>query len=418
VATLDTLTALVDELVLTRNQLLRLARARGEAGPPGVAGLAAPLQRLSRITSDLQAGVMRTRLQPVGAAWNRLPRLVRDLGHELGKRIELVTTGAQTELDRHVLELIRDPLIHMVRNSADHGLEDPATRRAAGKPETGRITLAAFLEAGHVVIELADDGRGLDLARIRARAAALGLASRAELDAMPDARVGRFIFHPGFSTATRVTAVSGRGVGMDVVKTNIERLGGSIDLTTSPGQGCAFTIRIPLTLAVVAALILEVAGQRFAMPQLSVLELVRVAGGAAGPTIERLRGAPMLRLRDRLLPLVSLPVLLQLETAPAAFDAGWVVVTRVGAASLGILVDGVADTEEIVVKPMAPILRHTTLFGGSTILGDGSVIMVLDPAGIARASRIEAPAVGLPSALTPCFGCPTDRWCCCPSPTC
>lgn len=396
---LENLMTLVSELVLTRNQLLQLTRGRDAqrraTETAETAALAAPLQRLSQITSDLQEGVMKTRMQPVGAAWNKLPRIVRDLSHELGKRIELIMTGAETELDRQVLELIRDPLTHMVRNSADHGLEEPTSRRAAGKAETGRITLTAFHEGGHVVIEISDDGRGLDVSRICAKAAALGLAAQADLDTMPDAQVCRFIFHPGFSTAASVTAVSGRGVGMDVVKTNIERIGGTIDLKTVPGQGTTFTIKIPLTLAIVSALIVEAAGQRFAIPQLSVVELVRTGSGdptASGPAIERMHGTPVLRLRDRLLPLVSLEHLLQLDVDSAHAreqDAGQhVVVSQIGAASLGIIVDRVFDTEEIVVKPMAPILRHVTLFGGNTILGDGSVIMILDPVGIARASGI------------------------------
>ncbi len=293
VEVLENLMTLVSELVLTRNQLLQLARtkdaarqgaarqgaARQDAALADGAAFAAPMARLSQITSDLQEGVMKTRMQPVGAAWNKLPRLVRDLGHDLGKRIDLVMTGAETELDRQVLELIRDPLTHMVRNSADHGLEDAATRRAAGKAEAGRISLTAFHEGGHIVIEIADDGRGLDLARIRAKAATQGLASQAELDAMPEAQLSRFIFHPGFSTAAQVTAVSGRGVGMDVVKTNIERIGGTIDLKSAPGQGSTFTIKIPLTLAIVSALIVAVAGQRFAIPQLSVVELVHAREG-------------------------------------------------------------------------------------------------------------------------------------------
>jgi two-component system chemotaxis sensor kinase CheA len=227
------------------------------------------LQRLSHITSDLQEGVMKTRMQPIGNAWNKLPRLVRDLARDLGKPIDLVMRGDDTELDRQVLELIKDPLTHMVRNSADHGLEPPAERRAAGKRETGRITLNAFHEGGHIIIEIADDGRSLSVERIRAKALAQGLATEAELAAMNEAQIQRFIFDAGFSTATEVTAVSGRGVGMDVVKTNIERIGGTIGLTSRPGQGTTFTIKIPLTLAIVAALVVQAGGERFAIPQIS-----------------------------------------------------------------------------------------------------------------------------------------------------
>ena len=309
---LEDLMTLVSELVLTRNQLLQLARTQENSG------FTVPLQRLSHITSDLQEGVMKTRMQPIGNAWNKLPRLVRDLARETGKKIELTMLGADTELDRQVLELIKDPLTHMVRNSADHGLEDPAERRAAGKPETGRITLNAFHEGGHIIIEIADDGGGLPVDRIRAKALANGLATEAELDRHERQQVQRFIFRAGFSTAAKVTAVSGRGVGMDVVKTNIEKIGGTIDLKSTPGQGTTFTIKIPLTLAIVSALIVEAGGERFAIPQISVVELVRARRRKAeaqrlGIVIERINDTPVLRLRDRLLPLVSLTGLLALD---------------------------------------------------------------------------------------------------------
>ena len=381
---LEDLMTLVSELVLTRNQLLQLARNEQNSA------FAVPLQRLSHITTDLQEGVMKTRMQPIGNAWNKLPRLVRDLGHELGKKIDLVMRGAETELDRQVLELIKDPLTHMVRNSADHGLEGSEERRAAGKPETGRITLNAYHEGGHIIIEIADDGRGLSIERIRAKAQALGLASEVELAAMSERQIQRFIFHAGFSTAAAITAVSGRGVGMDVVKTNIERIGGTIDLKSTQGAGTIFTIKIPLTLAIVAALIVEAGGERFAIPQISVVELVRagLAGEAASdqPVIERINETPVLRLRDRLLPLVNLRELLGLGAAAGVAREFYIVIAQVGSSLIGVIVDRVFDTEEIVVKPVAPILRHITMFSGNTILGDGSVIMILDPNGVARAS--------------------------------
>ena len=391
---LEDLMTLVSELVLTRNQLLQLARIQANTS------FTAPLQRLSHITSDLQEGVMKTRMQPIGNAWNKLPRLVRDLSHDLGKKIELVMLGADTELDRQVLELIKDPLTHMVRNSGDHGLETPAERRAAGKPEAGRITLNAFHEGGHIMIEIADDGRGLPVGRIRKKAIAQGLASEAEMAAMSEAQIQRFIFRAGLSTAAAVTSVSGRGVGMDVVKTNIERIGGIVDLKSVEGQGTTFTIKIPLTLAIVSALIVEAGGERFAIPQLSVVELVRAGGPRPDaedhgePTIERIDETLVLRLRDQLLPLVNLNDLLQLrdidapEVAAARDGSVYIVVAQVGACTLGIIVDRVFDTEEIVVKPVAPVLREITMFSGNTILGDGSVIMILDPNGIARATGI------------------------------
>lgn len=334
---------------------------------------------------------MKTRMQPIGNAWAKLPRLVRDLANELGKKIDLEMRGADTELDRQVLELIKDPLTHMVRNSGDHGLEKPADRRAAGKPETGRILLNAYHQGGHIIIEIGDDGRGLPVEKIRAKVLAQGLTTEAELAQMSEHDVLRFIFRPGFSTAQQITSVSGRGVGMDVVKTNIERIGGTIELRSKEGRGTTFTIKIPLTLAIVSALIVQAGGERFAIPQIGVVELVRVGDEHEGNTrIEMIKDAPVLRLRDRLLPLVSLSSLLRLREAPVGGLKGYVVVMQVGANVFGIVVDRVFDTEEIVVKPVAPILRHITMFSGNTILGDGSVIMILDPNGVARGAGITA----------------------------
>ena len=385
VEVLEDLMTLVSELVLTRNQLMQLARVSSDSQ------ISVPLQRLSHITSELQEGVMKTRMQPIGNAWAKLPRLVRDLANELGKKIDLEMRGADTELDRQVLELIKDPLTHMVRNSGDHGLEGPADRRAAGKPETGRILLNAYHQGGHIIIEIGDDGRGLPVEKIRAKVLAQGLTTEAEFAQMNEHDVLRFIFRPGFSTAQQITSVSGRGVGMDVVKTNIERIGGTIELRSKEGRGTTFTIKIPLTLAIVSALIVQAGGERFAIPQIGVVELVRVGDEHEGNTrIEMIKDAPVLRLRDRLLPLVSLSSLLRLREAPIGGLKGYVVVMQVGANVFGIVVDRVFDTEEIVVKPVAPILRHITMFSGNTILGDGSVIMILDPNGVARGAGITA----------------------------
>ena len=397
VGVLENLMTLVSELVLTRNQLLQISRNSKEPI------FATPVQRLSQITSDLQEGVMKTRMQPIGSAWSKLPRLVRDLGQELDKPMELRMLGAETEIDRQVLELVRDPLTHMVRNSADHGLEMPAERRAAGKPASGTITLNAYHEGGHITVEISDDGRGLPLDRIREKIKAKGLVSDVELAGMTTAALQRFIFHPGFSTAAQVTSVSGRGVGMDVVKTNIERIGGTIELDSRPGQGTTFTIKIPLTLAIVSALIVEAANERFAIAQSSVAELVHAEYVQLGAetrrsqaVIEQIDGTSILRLRDKLLPLVTLAELLKLK--PAGEDSGqrgvYVVVVSVGSGSLGIVVDRVFDTEEIVVKPVAPVLRDIAMFSGNTVLGDGAVIMILDPNGIARAVNIVSSAAG------------------------
>jgi len=377
---LENLMTMVSELVLTRNQLLQILRAQKDSE------FATPLQRLNHVTSELQEGVMKTRMQPIGNAWAKLPRLVRDLAHELGKKIDLQMLGADTELDRQVLELIKDPLTHMVRNSADHGLESTAERVAAGKPDIGRVTLNAYHEGGHIIIEISDDGRGLNIDKIKSKAIQNGLATEAELAGMSMQQIHQFIMKPGFSTATKVTSVSGRGVGMDVVKTNIEKIGGTIEMNSVEGRGTTFVIKIPLTLAIVSALIVECGGERFAIPQISVIELVRAAADSEH-TIERIKGTPVLRLRNRLLPLVSLQTLLRLgDKNLADAEETFIVVTQVGNYTFGIMVDKVFDTEEIVVKPVAPILRHIEIFSGNTILGDGTVIMILDPNGIASAT--------------------------------
>jgi two-component system chemotaxis sensor kinase CheA len=377
---LENLMTMVSELVLTRNQLMQISRNEKDSE------FTVPLQRLSQVTSELQEGVMKTRMQPIGNAWSKLPRLVRDLSIELNKKIDLVMLGADTELDRQVLELIKDPLTHMVRNSADHGIEEGADRVAAGKPEGGTITLNAYHEGGHIIIEIKDDGKGLDPEKIKAKAIANGLVAESEADSLSEQQIQQFIFRAGFSTAAQVTSVSGRGVGMDVVRTNIEKIGGTIELKSVFGRGSTFIIKIPLTLAIVSALIVEAGGERFAIPQLSVVELVRASSNSEHK-IEEVHGTPVLRLRNRLLPLVSLRRLLRLDEGVEEMpQETFIVVLQIGTYSVGIMVDRVFDTEEIVVKPVAPILRNITLFSGNTILGDGSVIMILDPNGIAAAS--------------------------------
>ncbi len=558
---LENLMTLASEMVLTRNQLMQMVRGKDDSE------FTTPLERLSLITTDLQEGVMKTRMQPIGNAWAKLPRIVRDLSVESGKKVELLMLGAETELDRQVLELIKDPLIHMVRNSVDHGLESPADRLAAGKPETGKINLNAFHEGGHIVIEIADDGRGLDIDRIKDKVIQNDLASEAEVEGMSERQIQQFIFKAGFSTAEKVTSVSGRGVGMDVARTNIEKIGGTIELNSVTGQGSTFTIKIPLTLAILSALIVECAEQRFAIPQISVLELVRVSSHS-DHNIEMINESPVLRLRNRLLPLVSLRGLLELgggdaslmargnggtppvakssllEDAPVLDDAdiklvqdsfaklesgtgdagadfydrlfdiapdlkplftgdmkaqgrklmtmiktavsglgdldslipvledlgrrhggygvkdadcetvgaallwllekglgedfsdetrdAWfavctllarvmteaagreaetaagtadqkdelfIVVTQVGTYTFGIIVDRVFDIEEIVVKPVAPIIRDIPFYSGNTILGDGSVIMILDANGIATATGQGAMSLAPPEAV-------------------
>jgi len=373
---LENLMVIASELVLTRNQLNQISRSQKD-NP-----FAAPLQRLNHVTSELQEGVMKTRMQPIGNAWSKLPRIVRDLSVELQKKIDLQMMGADTELDRQVLELIKDPLTHMVRNSADHGIEIPADRQMAGKPETGVILLNAFHEGGHIIIEISDDGRGLSLNKIKAKITQNGLASESDVATMNEQQIMQYIFKPGFSTAAQVTAVSGRGVGMDVVKTNIEKIGGTIDLQSTEGKGSRFLIKIPLTLAIVSALIVECAGERFAIPQISVVELVH-ASAQSEYRVERINNTPVLRLRNRLLPLVSLRRTLRLGEDKSNEEMSFIVVVQVGSSTFGMIVDRVFDTEEIVVKPVSPILRNITMFSGNTILGDGSVVMILDPNGVA-----------------------------------
>jgi two-component system chemotaxis sensor kinase CheA len=379
VDTLEHLMTMVSELVLTRNQLLEISRRNEDTE------FKVPLQRLSNVTAELQEGVMKTRMQPIGNAWQKLPRIIRDLSGELGKQIELEMHGADTELDRQVLDLIKDPLTHMVRNSADHGLETPAERVAAGKPEQGTIRLSAYHEGGHILICIADNGRGLNTEKIKAKAVSNGLVSEAELEKMTEAQIHKFIFAPGFSTAASITSVSGRGVGMDVVRTNIDQIGGTIDVKSVAGEGSSVTIKIPLTLAIVSALIVEAAGDRFAIPQLSVVELVRARANSEH-RIERIKDTAVLRLRNKLLPLMHLKKLLKVDDGSSSDpENGFIVVTQVGSQTFGIVVDGVFHTEEIVVKPMSTKLRHIDMFSGNTILGDGAVIMIIDPNGIAKA---------------------------------
>ncbi len=404
VGVLENLMTMVSELVLTRNQLLQILRHQKESEFSG------PLQRLNQVVSELQDGVMKTRMQPIGNAWAKLPRIVRDIALELGKKIDLQMHGKDTELDRQVLEMIKDPLTHMVRNSADHGLEIPQDRVKAGKAETGRIRLNAYHEGGHIIIEISDDGKGLAVDKIRAKILEKGLATEDELASLSTSQIQHFIFKAGFSTAEQVTSVSGRGVGMDVVRNNIENIGGSIELKSTEGKGTTFLIKIPLTLAIVSALIVETAKERFAIPQLAVRELV-MASENGKSRIETIKGTPVFRLRDQLLPLVDLRSLLRLNDIEAAseyeggdgaaidddadkpkklsedskqINSDYIVVTQVGGYQFGIIVDRVYDTEEIVVKPVASILKSIDLFSGNTILGDGSVIMILDPSGIAK----------------------------------
>jgi two-component system chemotaxis sensor kinase CheA len=376
VTLLDSLMNLVGELVLTRNQMLQNAAAREDVD------LARTTHRLNLVAGELQEGVMRTRLQQIDTLWSKLPRVVRDLSVQLGKTVQLDMVGRETELDKTILEAVRDPLTHLVRNSIDHGIESPADRLAAGKPAEGTLVLRAFHEGGQVSIEITDDGAGIDPVKLRDKAVSKGLITREAADRLSDHEATALIFTPGFSTASALTNVSGRGVGMDVVKTNIERIGGSIDLSSDPGRGTTVRIRIPLTLAIIPALVVTAAENRFAIPQVNLLELVRLDAAQAASAIENVHGAPVYRLRGRLLPLVDLREQLGLDAVER--ETTYVVVLQADNQQYGLVVDDILDTEEIVVKPLGNQLRHLPLYAGATIMGDGAVALILDATAIAR----------------------------------
>lgn len=376
VGVLDRLMGIVSELVLTRNQLLEISSAVGDET------VKASVQNLSGVTSDLQDAVMRVRMQPVERLFATLPRLVRDLSIDLGKKIELVTFGAETELDRQVIELIRAPLTHIIRNAADHGLESIAERLALGKPEIGTIRVSATYDAGQITIEVKDDGRGLDFTGIKTKAVARGLVTEEALSRMSDQEIFQFVMLPGFSTASSVTRVSGRGVGMDVVRENIQSIGGTVSLNSRQGRGTTVTLRIPLTLAIAPALILSSGGSRFAIPQMAVVEVVGLGEGF-DHQIQLIHDAPVLRLRGDALPLANLVEALDLA-APGEKPPrnGFAVILRVGGVRFGLLVEAIADVQEVVIEPLVGPLTRIGVFSGQTILGDGGVVLILDPAAI------------------------------------
>ncbi|MBV7255180.1 chemotaxis protein CheW [Pacificimonas sp. WHA3] len=377
VSLLEELMTSVSELVLTRNQLMQEHKQAGhdEMDPP--------LQRLSAQIYRLQDSVMRTRMQPISGAWNVLPRIVRQLGIDLDKSIDLVMEGGETELDRQMLEMIKDPLTHMVRNSGDHGIETRTARLAAGKPPAGTIHLSAAQEGGHITIDLSDDGCGLNLPKLKEKAVEHGVLTSAQADEASDMQLARLIFMPGMSTAKEVTQISGRGVGMDIVRANIEKIGGTIEVDTKMGEGTRFRIRIPLTLAIMPALIIGVGPEKarahFAIPQIAVAELVRTDADSEH-RVETVAGARVIRLRGRLLPLIDLGHTLGMPGG--ATDH--VLIIRGAGNEYGVLVDEVFDTEELVVKPVSHPLAGLSLYAGNAILGDGQVIMILDANGLAE----------------------------------
>ena len=381
---LDALMTLVGELVLTRNQIVQHASTRADPG------LVRSSQRLNLIASELQEGVMKTRMQPIDSIWSKVPRVVRDLSHTCGKQVRVEMEGKETELDRTILESTKDPLTHLVRNAVDHAIETPEERIAAGKHPEGTLLLRAYHEGGQVNIEITDDGKGIDPAVIGAKAIEKGLVSAEQLGRMTPREIVNLIFLAGFSTAAAVTNVSGRGVGMDVVKTNIEKIGGTIDVQSHVGRGTTFRIKIPLTLAIIPALTVTCAGDRYAIPQVSLLELVRLEGEAVTKGVEQIHGAPVYRLRGSLLPLVYLDR--ELAVGPGELDRNrdtlFIVVLQAEDRQFGLVVDDVIDTEEIVVKPLGKQLKGIPSFAGATILGDGTVALILDVLAVAQQSNV------------------------------
>ncbi len=391
VSLLDKLMNLVGELVLARNQILQFTATQEDSG------FVATTQRLNLITTELQEGVMKTRMQPIGNVWAKFPRVVRDLALACKKQVRIEMEGKETELDKTIIEAIKDPLTHIVRNSVDHGMELPADRVARGKPAEGTLLLRAYHEGGQVNIEISDDGGGVNVDRVKAKAIQKGLITAEQAARMADREVVNMIFAPGFSTAEQVSNISGRGVGMDVVKTNIEKIGGTVDINSVPGQGTTLKIKIPLTLAIIPALIVTTGGDRFAIPQVSLLELVRLEGDEAGAGIEMVCGSPVYRLRGRLLPLVHLSDALGLRSGgpgapPASDDAVNIVILQADEHSFGLVVDEINDTEEIVVKPLGKQLKGISAFAGATIMGDGRVALILDVLGIAQKSAVVSEA--------------------------
>jgi len=383
VGLLDKLMDLVGELVLTRNQILQFNTEREDAA------LNATSQRLNLITTELQEGVMKTRMQPIGVVWKNLPRVVRDMAVALGKQIQLDMEGEETELDRTIIEAIKDPLVHLVRNSCDHGIEPPEARSRAGKPPQGRLSLRAYHEGGQVNIEIADDGAGNDVSRVKQKAIEKGLLRPEQAEKLSDREALNLIFLPGFSMAQTVTNLSGRGVGMDVVKSHIEKIGGIVDVFSRPGEGATVKLKIPLTLAIIPGLVITSGGERFVIPQVSLLELIRLEGDSSDKRIELVHGTPVYRRRGSLLPVAYLNQVLGLKSAERA-EAVSMVVLQAEDRQFGLVVDGINDTQEIVVKPLSKQLKGLTVYAGATIMGDGRVALILDVLGIGQSSGVLA----------------------------
>ena len=376
VEVLDNLMQIVSELVLNRNQLLQLDRTIRNNN------LTSSLQNLSNLTTSIQEIVIGTRMQPIKNAWVKLPRIIRDISNQLNKKIKLVMIGQETELDKQLIEEIKDPLMHMVRNSADHGLEKEADRLAAGKPAEGTITLKAYHSGGHIIIEISDDGYGINIEKIKSKILEKALATENEIALLSDEQIMQYIFKPSFSTAEKITSISGRGVGMDVVKNNINNIHGSVELKSITGKGSTFTIKIPLTLAIMPILIVETCEQKFGIPQANILEMILVNENYK-EQIEEINNHQILKLRDTLLPLIKLSEILQLKENNLNQDY-YIIVCSVNGMSFGIIVDNIYDTEEIVLKPNSTAIKAIDIYYGITLLGSGEIIMIIDVTNVAK----------------------------------
>ena len=386
VALLNRMMNLVGELVLTRNQVLQAT-----AADPKMTLLS---RRLDMVTADLREAVMKARMQPVSNIFSKMPRIVRDLSQSLGRRVRLQMEGQETELDKSLLEAIKDPLTHAVRNSLDHGIELPDVRQAAGKDPEGLLKLRAVQEGSHVVIEVSDDGAGIAVEKVRGKAIERGLITPERAIQLGERELLQLIFLPGFSTAAAVTNVSGRGVGMDVVRTNVERIGGKVEIDSRAGKGTTLRLRIPLTLAIIPALIVRSLEQSFALPQGALSELVHIPPEAAAKAIEWIENAPLYRLRGRLLPLVFLDRLLMpgRECRLSGAQDNFIAVLDADGRRFGLVVDGLADPEEIVVKPLSAVLKNIGLYSGATVLGNADLALILDPGSIALKAGIAMTA--------------------------
>ena len=379
---LDKLMNLVSEMVLARNRLLSFALNSGDTN------FASTVRTIDMVTLELQERMMKTRMQPISQVWTKFPRLVRDISQGCGKQVELVQIGAETELDRTLLEGIRDPLVHIIRNSVDHGIEIPAVRLASGKKEKGIVTLKSMHENGMVVIEITDDGAGIDVGLVAKKAIEKGLITQEKVAKLSDREIIDFIYLPGFSTKDKITNLSGRGVGMDVVRTNVQQIGGSVDISSS-AKGTKLRLRIPLTLAIMPAVFVRCMDQRFAIPQNNLFEMVRHEPKEGVTGLEDFYGLPVFRLRNKLIPLLFLNRELRLNDAkPNSEQILNIVVVQAAGIRFGLVVDEVLFMQEVVVKPVGPLLKGTPTYSGATILGDGMVAMILDIGGIAIRSGL------------------------------